>query len=39
VDPLDMDALLPISRDEMTTIRDAIGSFVSWPKKLITLDT
>ena len=38
VDPLDMDALLPIPRDEMTTVRDAIGTFVSWPKKLITLD-
>ena len=39
VDPLDMDALLPISRDEMITVHDAIGSFVLWPKKLITLDT
>ena len=39
VDPLDMDAFLPISCDEMTTVRDAIGSSVSWPKKLITLDT
>ena len=36
---LDMDALLPIPRDEMTTVRDAIDSFVSWIKKLITLDT
>ena len=39
VDPLDMDSLLPIPREEMTTVHDAIGSFVSWPKKLITLDT
>ena len=34
VDPLDMDVLLPISRDEMTIIRDAIGNFVSWLKNL-----
>ena len=38
VDSLDMDALLPVSRDEMITVYDAIGSFVSCPKKLITLD-
>ena len=38
MDPLDMYALLPVSRDEMITVYDAIGSFVSCPKKLITLD-
>ena len=39
MDPSDMDDLLPISRDEMTIVRDAIGSFVPWLKKLITLNT
>ena len=38
VDPVDMDALLSIPRDKTTTVRDAIGGFVSWPKKLVTLD-
>ena len=38
VDPLDIDVLLPIPRDEMTTNGDAIGGLVSWPKKFITLD-
>ena len=38
VDPVDMDTLLPIPHDEFTTVRDAISDFISWPKKLITLD-
>ena len=29
MDPLDMNALLLILRDEMTTVRDAISSFLS----------
>jgi len=33
-----MDALLAISRDEMTTVHSSNDSFMSWPKKLITLD-
>jgi len=36
--PLDVNALLLILRDEMTIIRNVIGSFVTWPKELITLD-
>jgi len=35
---VDMDALLPIRCDEITTDRNAIGGFVSWPRKLVTLD-
>jgi len=33
-----MDVLLSIPRNEITTVSDAIGGFVSWPKKLISLD-
>jgi len=38
VDPVDMDALLLIPRDEITIVHDAIGGFISWRKKLVTLD-
>ena len=38
VDPVDMNTLLHISRDEITIVRDAIGGFISWSKKLVTLD-
>ena len=38
MDPLDMDALLSISYDEMTIGRDTSGGFVSWSKRLVTLD-
>jgi len=34
MNPLDMNDLLSISHDEMTTVRDAIGNFVSWRKNL-----
>jgi len=39
MDPMDVNALLSIPCDEMTIVHDAIDNFVSWPKKLITLDT
>ena len=38
VDPVDMNTLLQISRDEITIVHDAIGGFISWSKKLVTLN-
>ena len=39
IDPLDENAPLLISHREMTTIIEAVGAFIAWPKKLITLHT
>jgi len=33
-----MDALLSIPRHEITTVYDVISGFISWSKKLVTLD-
>ena len=37
VDPLIENAPLPISHGEMVTAGEAVGSFIAWPKRLITL--
>jgi len=39
VDLLNENASLAISHCEMTTVGEAVGAFIVWPKKLITLDT